>query len=506
MVQLLPVDNAAYAQYGVVSRKLLLHKEGWNTCVVMCKGWPCWVWAALNRGYRVKLAIVNNLLWKPFILKLSPSTEVLGWTPSMVFTCPNVTAVFSDYDLKGSLVDVWTPVSDLVVLPRASRAAAPGWKHLKLQMMHVDFGGITNGQWWVHVYQPLSKPDLILGLQAQRDARTVLDCMANNGRPCKAPPDIDITDKPSVVTVRPGTYHCAGLLPWAGPSPWVITPNVYSKTKWCCRMLTSDERFFSRDITKTMLEQLSGVQLKELLADENFLPDKCCIAILDSYLHHQVQAQKPLPNTESYPATSFVPVKRQLAEQELKQMQVATKADDSEVPVHIWDHRILPNQDQAVRGPILNALRGFALRWWCKHTRRDFLRWFKEWYPTCLTDLALSLPKVLRHRKARIDWECGRDCIRRSTLASWWEWDAGSRPFHWHWPEEYQVIIRDGLRPWFHKKPADVTIPQRGEPDPFIREQVRHKLEKVRDKGYLADGHVRALTSFFSVPKGDKDV
>jgi len=82
---------------------------------------------------------------------------------------------------------------------------------------------------------------------------------------------------------------------------------------------------------------------------------------------------------------------------------------------------------------------------------------------------------------------------------------VGSRPFHWRWPEEYQLIIRDGLRPWFHKPPADVTIPQRGEPDPYIREQVKLKLEKVRHKGYLAKGHVRALTSFFTVPKGDKD-
>jgi hypothetical protein len=32
------------------------------------------------------------------------------------------------------------------------------------------------------------------------------------------------------------------------------------------------------------------------------------------------------------------------------------------------------------------------------------------------------------------------------------------------------------------------------------------KLEKVRARGYLEEGHVHALTSFFIVPKGDRDV
>jgi hypothetical protein len=35
---------------------------------------------------------------------------------------------------------------------------------------------------------------------------------------------------------------------------------------------------------------------------------------------------------------------------------------------------------------------------------------------------------------------------------------------------------------------------------------VQEKLAKVRRKGYLVEGHVRALTSFFTVPKGDDDV
>jgi hypothetical protein len=104
------------------------------------------------------------------------------------------------------------------------------------------------------------------------------------------------------------------------------------------------------------------------------------------------------------------------------------------------------------------------------------------------------------------DWDCGRDCIRRCSWASWWEWDIGSWPMHWRWPIEYQVQIRDGLPPCFNRQPDSVTIPQRGESDPVIREQVRKKLAKAQDKGYLDAGPVRALTLFFTVPKGDSDV
>ena len=197
---------------------------------------------------------------------------------------------------------------------------------------------------------------------------------------------------------------------------------------------------------------------------------------------------------------------RHQEELELKRKQAATKADEAEVPVHIWDQRVSPNQLQSVRGPILNHLRGFCLRWWRRNTLRDFLRWFKQQHSNCTKEGQLDVSRILRFGPASRDWECGRDCIRRCSWASWWEWDVGSRPMHWRWPLEYQAQIRDGVPPYFQRVPASVTIPQRGEPDPLIREQVRKKLAKVREKGYLDVGPVRALTSFFTVPKGDSDV
>jgi hypothetical protein len=252
----------------MVSRKLLQCKEGSRSCVVFCRGWPCWVWAALGRGFKVQLTIVNNILWKPLILKISPSTEVLAWGQGLTFQCPGVMTVFSDYDLTGRLSEIWSHVSELVILSRAARNLPQGWKHLKLSMDHVDFGGVTDGSWVRHIYTPIAAPLCSISLQARRDARVILDSLANSGCPCKPPENIPVSDKPQVFVIRHDVYHGHGLLPWKTWAPRVITPNIYSKSKWCCRNITTDERLLSRDLTKTQITQLSNTQIKVLLGDE----------------------------------------------------------------------------------------------------------------------------------------------------------------------------------------------------------------------------------------------
>jgi hypothetical protein len=47
------------------------------------------------------------------------------------------------------------------------------------------------------------------------------------------------------------------------------------------------------------------------------------------------------------------------------------------------------------------------------------------------------------------DWEAGKDAVIRAQRASWWEWDDGSRCFHWRWPGWYTNTIRDGLEVHF---------------------------------------------------------
>lgn len=71
-------------------------------------------------------------------------------------------------------------------------------------------------------------------------------------------------------------------------------------------------------------------------------------------------------------------------------------------------------------------------------------------------------------------------------------------------------IFGDGLwskggPPWL-SKPPQYKQPQRLERNVDTFLSMKHKLQKVRNLGYVAPGRVNSLTSFFAVPKGESDI
>jgi hypothetical protein len=89
--------------------------------------------------------------------------------------------------------------------------------------------------------------------------------------------------------------------------------------------------------------------------------------------------------------------------------------------------------------------------------------------------------------------------------ASWWDWDRGSAPFFWRWPEEYQEEMRDGLMPRFVGRPPSTMTPQLPPRDPSVAGKERAKLDKFRLRESVAPptGPILSLMSTFSVAKGD---
>ncbi len=61
----------------------------------------------------------------------------------------------------------------------------------------------------------------------------------------------------------------------------------------------------------------------------------------------------------------------------------ATKNDDAEVLVYLWNESIVADGDPR-KLLALDVIRHFALRWWKKNTTRDFLRWLNQKYPLAL--------------------------------------------------------------------------------------------------------------------------
>jgi hypothetical protein len=299
------------------------------------------------------VVILSTSFWKSSILKLSPTTVVLIWDKDLIVPWGQVTGALSDYDLTGPLYLAWEHVSHFVVLPRACRKKTSGWNHQKLYLRHWEFGGVTDGAWNCHLYTSSYLPhEFSLLREAGCDASTLLDQMTVSGRPCKPPLPIEKGSQPSVHLVREQCYHGLGLLPWNTAQPWVVTPHVFSPSKWCCKKVTVQEHLYSRDLSKSCVSQLSSAQQGHLSGDTNYIPEKC-------WKNHSLP-QRDLNLGTNYSISSLTlgviqthqgkpeptTVEERLEkERAFKRIQAATKADDAEVPVELWDSRVLPGMD-----------------------------------------------------------------------------------------------------------------------------------------------------------------
>jgi hypothetical protein len=169
-----------------------------------------------------------------------------------------------------------------------------------------------------------------------------------------------------------------------------------------------------------------------------------------------------------------------------KREQKATKADNAEVPEYIWEEHLLNDgptpwviEDRARLRRAMDLLWQRMLRWWKQKVTTTFIVWAHKRYPK-LEPLDEKYGSEVgrvgsRYRWTRNDphlealggreayrewWKCcsllagkdlypAADAIARAARSSWWNWDDGSRPFHWRWPAWYMGIIRDGLPVYF---------------------------------------------------------
>ena len=71
---------------------------------------------------------------------------------------------------------------------------------------------------------------------------------------------------------------------------------------------------------------------------------------------------------------------------------------------------------------------------------------------------------------------------------------------------EYRARIRDGIPVHFKKPMKSYRVPQADTKDPRVKSQLMEKLQKARDRRYIAPGRVDSLTAFFVVKKGEDDI
>jgi hypothetical protein len=169
----------------------------------------------------------------------------------------------------------------------------------------------------------------------------------------------------------------------------------------------------------------------------------------------------------------------------------------------------------------MDTCRKYLLRKWKIGLAAEFHRWFESVYHFRTKKEETVVWKDGRYQwsnggrmkyqlhfmrvavDAGRDWEAGKDAVIRAQRASWWEWDDGSRCFHWRWPGWYMNTIRDGLEVHFPGEKPRFRWAQRDIRGEAAKAKVAKKLEKMRKRRYIVEGLVESLTSVFAVDKVD---
>jgi hypothetical protein len=91
---------------------------------------------------------------------------------------------------------------------------------------------------------------------------------------------------------------------------------------------------------------------------------------------------------------------------------------------------------------------------------------------------------------------------------TWFEFHAGSRLVHLHFPIRYRLMARDGVPVFFESPDPTMKGKQPIIADAGIWIRTREKIGKVIKRRYLltTDLPIKSFIKFFAVPKGEDDI
>ena len=518
------VEAVPYSKYGVTRGSMEVGMEKRPTLMVVAKGWPSWAVVADSSGLKLEVVVLLEMTWWEWVKTHSPGVVVIMYDEFVADKGNQYQAdvVVSDIDLPGAC-RLWERVRKIYIGRRSVRhfnSIPSSFSFQKLKIDHVKGGGASNGTWGLFLYV---KSGFIWSIDwlprvAYRDLSGIINSTAGHGLSCPAPLKI-ASKQPRMVELRPKVYHGAGLFPFKERSAHYIVPSVFTNTRWCRRRLTAEETLLSLDIGESIIAGLKSHQKATLCNDTWFIPSKTTLQILQgaSRMLMGVAGRSVLDEVSARPEVSLGgctgvnpaishPVDTepsraltQSTADRQERTRKATKADDAEVPVYLWNDRIIKNASE-LQAKALDSFRKFCFRWWRKNICREFMGWYEKKHgrPPAM-DSGMT-------DEAKKDLDAGRDCLTRCMNSTFWEWSAGSRPHFWRWPIDYQKQIRDGIPIWIKGEITQWRRPQNEEKDLRLFEGMRMKIQNVRDKGYVKAGFVFSLTSFFAVPKGETDI
>jgi hypothetical protein len=328
-------------------------------------------------------------------------------------------------------------------------------------------------------------------------------------------------------------------IPWKKRKLQVVSPNVFSSTRWVRRHLTHKELMDIYDVNAS-LKPKKGDEEGATTDFTQQIPARVLIRCLEvifmdlsqkandgEQCDHQMvntpkdsgmtsDIQQEITQLEAIARRHVTDESRDAEAGNLVDDSLSNKNDDAEIKVDEWNVRAVESvnirYDSELHGVALNVLRKGLFRRYCHHRYGvigSFKRFMQQEYGTSWLDEMRAERKGGRGCEADIvkSYTVGVDAIRRALESSFWDWSAGSTIFFWRWPRELWRELRDGSPVWFRRR----DLPrfwkgQRWPKEADERDKLHSKVSKVIERGYITHGHVKSLTSFFAVPKGEGDI
>ncbi|GFH53884.1 hypothetical protein CTEN210_10360 [Chaetoceros tenuissimus] len=361
---------------------------------------------------------------------------------------------------------------------------------------HRHVGGALDHVWWIGSAQELHIP----AAKVHAQLRDMLKC----------------TEEGSFYS---GEMNTPAYIPLARINDPVICPSVLVRSGKVRRKITSAEALDLYDV-EVQYQHFTSIDFKKQA------PGKITYGLMESVLKARsvLSKKREVEDTGSdVPSAKKARVTQILVEEDPQIEDVredptvksakATKSDDAEVQVDIWNRRMfqkcLSVTYQADKhAKMCDMLRRVMLRFYQRKIYASFRKYLHKEHGAKAVSRYHQLKQNKKKKLSELEKDIivGTDAIRRASEASYWEWTSGSTLFFWRWPECYQQEVRDGLAVTLLDKPPVYWKKSRWPEDDKQLEAMRKKIKKVADRGYIKDGEVDSLISFFAVPKGEEDI
>ena len=529
--------------------------------VVVAQGWPCWLPSLLSLHIPVAQAFFPSRLHDVFSSGNSNwgtahefeaahyTKAVLLGSGSMKFWASHFLPALARLSAGCAMFCLETPFAqarhrsiDRLWRKMVGEAGQHGcfatvWRHS-------DFGGATSGNHLIISWGLAPESDFVPPPSTPRVLRHVVESATRGSFAPIAKPMESGEALSRAPIITDGMLQVDGLYDVSQPSLLVACPSVFAKTGWVKRSLSRKEflRLFDlpTSMDKVLMERrdlndfvnvtsplvvtsvfrtLWGVVMgdevskrmeavppphnaSDAMGLEN-IEDAGIVVERDTGGQGDQNLNSRSDEEEEEHTCNWSGVQDELLDliKQARDIAKAVKADDAEVPVHLWNERVCRGRVSEQEAKALDVIRGLCMRSYRRRLVRDCGRWMRhkhgvEWYK-----LATIAAKEERGRLAEIVW--------RAAFNEWFEYPNGSRLVYFRFPSRYQALARDGVAPFFLKDQTPTPFSSRMKPTPAEDERaiLSKKIATIIHKRYIVppSEKLRSCIQFFAVPKGMVD-